>query len=184
MRIHYRQFVVSLALLLSSPLALPAQKSEPPTFETYPADVYAGKPAPLKVNSHPLARTYRTSIREQLRDEGINFAGHYTLAVMGCGTGCSITAIVDARNGRAYFPQVFNGWTSVTGDYIFAEGEDIRTFRTNSTLIKIIGRPRLGPTERWGPSGVYYYEWKDNQLRQLSYVSTSSHPHADPRPSP
>lgn len=159
-------------------------QQKPPTFENYPADVYAGKPAPLKVNSHRLARTYRTSIREQLHDEGINFAGHYTLAVMGCGTGCSITAIIDARNGQAYFPQVLNGWTSVTGDYMFEEGEDIRTFRTNSRLIKAIGRPRLGADERWGPSGVYYYEWKDNQLQQVHYVSTSSHPHADPRPSP
>lgn len=80
-----------------------AQKPEP-RFENYSADVYAGKPAPLNLRSHRLARMYRTSIREQLHEEGINFAGHYTLAVMGCGTGCSIVAIVDARNGHAYFP--------------------------------------------------------------------------------
>src|ERR1043166_6537137 len=156
-----------------------AQKSTPPSFEKYSAVVYAGKPAPLNLSSHRLARLYRTSIREQLHDEGINFAGHYTIAVMGCGTGCSITAIVDARSGNAYFPQVFEGWTSVIGDYEFKEGEDIRTFKTNSRLIKAIGRPRLSANEKWGLGGVYYYEWVNNQLRQVHFVPAGSYPISD-----
>jgi hypothetical protein len=155
------------------------QKSAPPRFEKYSADVYAGKPAPLNLRSHSLARTYRTSIREQLQEEGINFAGHYTIAVMGCGTGCSITAIVDARNGNAYFPRVFEGWTSEIGEYQFQEGEDIRTFKTNSRLIKAIGRPRLSADEKWGPSGVYYYEWVNNQLRQVHFVPAGSYKKSD-----
>ncbi len=155
-----------------------AQRAEP-RFEDYSADVYAGKPAPLNLASHKLARMYRTSLREQIREEGINFAGHYTVAAMGCGTGCSITAIVDARTGRAYFPQVFEGWTSVIGDYEFREGEDIRTFHANSRLMRAIGRPRLGADERWGPSGVYYYEWVNNQLRQVHFVPAGSYPKSD-----
>jgi hypothetical protein len=156
-----------------------AQKSNPPRFEKYSAEVYAGKPAPLNLRSHRLARMYRASIREQLQEEGINFAGHYTIAVMGCGTACSITAIVDARNGNAYFPQVFEGWTSVIGDYEFKEGEDIRTFKANSRLIKAIGRPRLSADEKWGPSGVYYYEWANNKLRQVHFVAAGSYPKSD-----
>ena len=155
------------------------QKSDPPRFEKYSADVYAGKPAPLNLRSHRLARTYRTSIGEQLQEEGINFAGHYTIAVMGCGTGCSITAIVDARNGHAYFPRVFAGWTSEIGEYQFQEGEDVRTFKTNSRLIKAIGRPRLSADEKWGPSGVYYYEWVNNQLRQVHFVPAGSYKKSD-----
>ena len=168
----------SLVLIFFSHVALFAQKVEP-RFEKYSADVYAGKPAPLNVRSHRLARMYRTSIREQLQEEGINFAGHYTIAVMGCGTGCSITAIVDARNGNAYFPKVFEGWTSVMGDYEFKEGEDIRTFKANSRLIKAIGRPRLSANEQWGPSGVYYYEWANNKLRQVHFVPAGSYPESD-----
>ena len=168
----------SLVLVLFSHAALVAQKVEP-RFEKYSADVYAGKPAPLNLRSHRLARMYRTSIREQLHDEGINFAGHYTIAVMGCGTGCSITAIVDARNGNAYFPRVFEGWTSVIGDYEFKEGEDIRTFKTNSRLIKAIGRPRLSADEKWGPSGVYYYEWANNRLRQVYFVPSGAYSRSD-----
>jgi hypothetical protein len=151
-----------------------AQKTAAPRFEDYSADVYAGKPAPLNLRSHSMARMYRTSIREQLHEAGINFAGHYTIAVMGCGTGCSITAIVDARNGVAYFPRVLDGWSVEVGVHEFKEDEDVRTFRADSRLLKIIGAPRLGSDERWGPGGIYYYEWKNNQLRQVHFTPAAS----------
>lgn len=73
------------------------------------------------------------------------------MAVVGCGTGCSVTAIIDARNGKAFFPRVLDGWTSIVGDYEIPNGEDVRTSHANSRLIKAIGRPRLGVEERWGP---------------------------------
>ncbi|HKP38125.1 MAG TPA: hypothetical protein VJT71_14805 [Pyrinomonadaceae bacterium] len=171
-------WVIGFALIFSFQ-SIFAQNTQPPSFEKYPADVYAGKPAPLNLRSHRLARLFRTSIREQLKSEGINFAGHYTIAVMGCGTGCSITAIIDARNGRAYFPQVFEGWTSEIGDYQFGEDEDIRTFKVNSRLIKAIGRPRISTNELWGASGIYYYEWKNNELRQVHFTPAGSYPRAD-----
>lgn len=171
--------LISLILILYCASIFFAQKTQPPTFKNYPADVYAGKPAPVNLRSHRLARMFRTSIREQQHDEGINFAGHYTLAVMGCGTGCSIVAIIDARDGRAYFPRVFEGWTSEIGDYQFGDNEDIRTFRADSRLIRVVGRPRLSADEKWGPSGVYYYEWKGNALRQVHFQAAGSYPQAD-----
>jgi hypothetical protein len=153
---------------------LVSQSAKAPDFKQYSADVYAGKPAPLNLRSHPMARMYRTSIREQLHEQGINFAGHYTIAIMGCGTGCSITAIVDARNGTAYFPRQLDGWSVEPGVYDFAEDEDVRTFRTNSRLLKIIGAPRITRQEKWGPGGIYYYEWKNNQLRQVFFAPAAS----------
>jgi hypothetical protein len=171
--------IASLALLVSFQTIFFAQKTASPTFRNYPADVWAGKPAPVNPRSHRLARMFRTSIREQQHEEGINFAGHYTLAVMGCGTGCSIAAIIDARDGRAYFPRVFEGWTSEIGDYQFGDNEDIRTFHADSRLIRVVGRPRISADERWGPSGVYYYEWKNNALRQVHFQPAGSYPEAD-----
>jgi hypothetical protein len=158
---------------------LVSQTPKTPDFKQYTADVYAGKPAPLNLRSHRMARTYRTSIREQLQEQGINFAGHYTIVVMGCGTGCSITAIVDARNGVAYFPRALDGWSVEPGIYEFADNEDVRTFRTDSRLLKIIGAPRLSADERWGAGGIYYYEWKNNRLRQVQFVPSKR---ADTRP--
>ena len=166
----FRHASAAFFFTLSFQASFVAQKAEAPRFEDYSADVYAGKPAPVNLRSHSMARMYRTRIREQLNEAGINFAGHYTIAVMGCGTGCSITAIVDARNGNAYFPRVLAGWYVEPG-LDLAEGEDVRTFRTDSRLLKITGAPRLSAEEKWGPGGVYYYEWKNNQLRQVHFVS-------------
>lgn len=175
----FRRIVFSLGLMVSFQTIDPAQPKQPPQFESYAVKVWRGKPAQLNLRSHRLARMYRTALREQMRDEGVNFAGHYTVAAMGCGTGCSITGIVDVRTGRAYFPSVFEGWTSEIGDYQFSEGEDIRTFHPNSRLLKAIGRPRISADERWGPSGVYYYDWVNNRLRQVHFVPAGSYPTSD-----
>lgn len=174
-----RHVVAGFALVVTFQVSFSVQKSEQPRFENYSADVWAGKPAPLNLRSHRLARMFRTRIREQLHEQGINFAGHYTIAVMGCGTGCSITAIIDAPDGRAYFPRVLDGWSVEPGVHHFAENEDVRTFRTNSRLLRIVGAPRLSTDERWGPSGIYYYEWKNNRLRQLHFVPAGSYPKPD-----
>ena len=153
-----------------------------PRFEQYSTDVWHGSAGSLNLRSHPLARKFRTSIRRQLSEEGINFAGHYSLVAMGCGTGCSITTIVDARNGNAYFPEVLNGWTGIVGDYDIPDGEDLRMFRADSRLLRAIGRPRIGTLdeERYGPSGIYYYEWSNNRLRFVSFTHVGSYPEADP----
>lgn len=168
--------VLAVAILFCQS-AFVCQSVKAPDFKEYPADVYAGKPAPLNLRSNRLARTYRSSIREQLNERGINFAGHYTIAVMGCGAGCSITAIVDARTGVAYFPSELDGWTVEPGIYNFADNEDVQTFRAESRLLKVIGAPKLGAKETWGPGGIYYYEWENNRLKQLKFVASSSSKH-------
>jgi hypothetical protein len=157
-------------------------RAQSPRFEDYGVTVRRGKVAPLNLQSHALARKYWTLIRQQMRDEGINFAGRYTLASMGCGTGCSITAIIDARTGHAYFPKQLSGWTGLVGDYEPSENEAPWTFRSSSTLLKAIGRENIGETleERHGPSGIYYYEWNDQRLRLVKFTAVGSYPDPDP----
>ncbi len=49
--------------------------------------------------------SFRTRIRDGMR-QGPNFAGHYTLIQIGCGTGCSFTIVADNKTGRpASFPR-------------------------------------------------------------------------------
>jgi hypothetical protein len=153
-----------------------------PRFQSFPADVYAGRPAPMNLRSHRLARVYRTLLRQQQRQEGINFAGRYTLATVGCGTGCSITAIIDARDGRAYFPRELEGWTGIVGDWDPAEGEDAWEWRADSRLLRVVGRPNVGRAEeeRHGPSGVYHYEWTGTRLRLVRFRRVGSYPETDP----
>jgi hypothetical protein len=171
---------LSLAAALTAPSL--AQERDAPRFEDYPAAVRRGRVAPLDLSSHPLARTYRTLLRQQLREEGVNFAGRYTLASVGCGTGCSISAIIDARNGRAYFPRELTGWTGIVGDYDIPEGEDSWTYRAGSRLLRVVGRPNIGAAreERHGPSGIYYYEWTGRRLRLVRFTHVGSYPKADP----
>jgi|GEM_PF-1617237 len=159
-----------------------AQAKDAPRFEEFPARVWRGRAAALNLNSHPLARKFRTSTREQIKDEGVNFAGHYTLVSAGCGTGCSISGFVDARNGRAYYPKEFIGWTGIVGDYDLPDGEDPWTFHADSRLLRAVGRPNIGrpAEERHGPSGIYYYEWTSNRLRLVKFVPVGSYPEADP----
>jgi hypothetical protein len=71
-----------------------------PRFEDYPVTaIFKGVPAPPKLR--PVDRLFRTRIREGVA-KGPNFAGHYTIADWGCGTGCVSIAIVDASDGRIY----------------------------------------------------------------------------------
>lgn len=173
-----------LVLLSTFGIWSSAQDVTAPRFEGFPAPVWRGKVATLNQRSHVLARGYRTRLSEQLREEGINFAGHYSVAVVGCGTGCSVTAIIDARNGKAFFPRALDGWTSIVGDYERPDGEDVRTFHANSRLLKAVGRPRLSADERWGPSGIYYYEWTGSRLRLVKFAHVGSYPEADPPAKP
>ena len=153
-------------------------QEQAPRFEDYRVSIWRGKKAPLNLQSHPLAQKYRTLISQQMRDVGINFAGRYTLASMGCGTGCSITAIVDARTGYAYFPKQLSGWIGIVGDYDPPENEDPWTFHSASRLLRAIGRENIGgiSDERYGPSGIYYYEWKNNRLRLVKFTHVGSYP--------
>jgi hypothetical protein len=63
------------------------------------SEMYRGRLAPLDVNSHSDARTYRTAIDKGLK-EGINFAGKYTVVTMGCGTSCQTHYVVDRETGK------------------------------------------------------------------------------------
>lgn len=176
---------LALVVVASNPRAS-AQETGAPRFEDYAVSTAAAagrrKVAPLDLRSHPLARKFRTTLRQQLEEAGVNFAGHYTLASAGCGTGCSIVALIDTRNGRAYFPKELLGWTSIVGDYEPPEGEDIRTHRADSRLLRMLGRPNIGAVgeERHGASGIYYYEWANNRLRMVKFTHVGSYPDADP----
>ena len=158
-----------------------AQQPKEPEFSRYPATTWQGNSAPLNLKSHPYARKFRTTMREQLEELGVNFAGHYTVAAAGCGTGCSVTGIIDNRTGNAYFPSVFDGWTAIVGEYDWKDGEDVRTFHPDSRLLRVVGRPNIGKVgeEKYGPSGVYFYDWRGNKLRLVKFIPVGSYPRAD-----
>lgn len=180
--------VIACVALAASPISnaraqrSAASKERSPRFEQYRVAVRRGRVTPLNLRSHPLARLYRTLMRQQQREEGVNFAGSYTLASVGCGTGCSITAIIDARNGAAHFPKELNGWTGIVGDYEPPEGVEPWEYHADSRLLRATGRPNIGDPreERYGPSGIYFYTWDGARLRQVGFKPVGSYPEADP----
>jgi len=66
-------------------------------------EVFAGKPATPNLSTHKEASRYRTVLRNQSK-RGPNFAGHYTIVTIGCGTSCAGIAVIDAQTGYVYFP--------------------------------------------------------------------------------
>ena len=88
--------------MLAATLASSQNLQRPfPRFEDYPAtERFIGTLAPPKL-IRPADRLFRTMIREGA-SKGPNFAGHYTIAEWGCGSGCVSIAVVDAKDGTVF----------------------------------------------------------------------------------
>jgi len=118
------------------------------------ADVFKGKPAVPMFSSSKL-KNYRTVISEAAR-KGPNFAGHYTIAEWGCGSGCVSMAIIDARDGRVWGAPVTTLSLPLAAD---ANGRTYQGFvyQKQSRLLIVDGCPN----EENRRCGTYYYEFKD-----------------------
>ena len=74
--------------------------TDDPGFRRHPAAIYRGPPHPLSFSgSHVRFRSYRTRIRSDSTDQGVDFAGDRSLVVIGCGTGCAVPYNVGVRDG-------------------------------------------------------------------------------------
>ena len=100
--------IVLFTVLLLAVISLGFAQSTTPTFTQYAVKVEKLKNVKVNLKSHKYANTYRTNLRNAAK-EGVNFAGHYILTTWGCGTNCSQTAIIDARNSRVFFPEELGG---------------------------------------------------------------------------
>lgn len=71
-------------------------------FEDYPANIYQGKKAPLKLGKYKPLKTHLINTH---KDGEIGFAGNYMVGMWSCGTGCVSGAMIDKRTGKIYdFP--------------------------------------------------------------------------------
>jgi hypothetical protein len=129
-----------------------------PRFEDYPArGIYKGPVARVRLDSKQ-ARMFRTRLREDSRS-GPNFAGHYTVVIWGCGTGCAQMGVVDARTGRVYFPPLEEM------DFPDLENEQVRarTFRLDSKLLVLTQNHYDGH----GGYAAFYYLFDGGRFRLL-----------------
>lgn len=131
------------------------------TLETsYDVDeIYEG---PItKVNfegNFPEARMFRTKINEALA-MGPNFAGHYTVATWGCGSGCQEHAVVDAMTGNI----ISFGLTTEMGVKYYPNSRILITNPKES--FPVVGESDMTPAEiamTWSRIPREYYELTEN----------------------
>ncbi len=124
-------------------------------------DIYHGKTAEPDLSSHPRAKIFRTELRKQVK-HGPNFAGHYTVIRLGCGTGCAMIAIVDAKTGRVFFPESVKAvqWSGWWHEPFGPE------YRLNSRLFIVYGQVNDNEEAQYG---VSYYEWTGSDFTFLRF---------------
>jgi hypothetical protein len=153
-----------LCVIFSMATAL-AQTNEPLRFEDFPAPVFKGRPAALKLHGSKEARNFRTRLREGA-GRGVNFAGRYTVVQWGCGTACLQVAFIDAKTGAVFFPAELNGF----GVWFWDNNDEALRFKPDSRLLVMSGFPASEGGKGEPKSGLYYFEWTGRRLRLLKLV--------------
>ena len=141
---------------------LSATAAAPPKLKDYPAAMtFKGKPAAPEL-SKPKARMFRTELRRQAAT-GPNFAGHFTLALWACGTGCNTIAVIDATSGAVYTP-------AIQFDSVFNRAGQVECY--------ISSRFELG-SELFVAQGMlddkvgrHYFRWKDGGFTLVHFEPT------------
>lgn len=141
-------------------------QSKTPTFERYAAKVETIRNVKVNLKSHKYANMFRTNLRNAAK-EGVNFAGHYVLTTWGCGTNCSQTAIIDARSGRVFFPEVLQeigiGYCELPDDF------EPLVSRADSRLLVLSGFKGGDLNIKTAPCGIYYLEWTGTDFKQVKF---------------
>jgi hypothetical protein len=153
------QLIAALMVLQIALAAPPDTTAKKPSFEQYPAQgSWDGKEHRPILNNSSL-RMFRTRISSAAADKP-NFAGHYVLLAVGCGSSCIHMYIVDKNTGFVFEPKV---GTIVLDNGCGYDSDEQLTARLNSRLLVVCGE--LNEDE--STAGSYYFEWTGKQLRLL-----------------
>lgn len=141
-----------------------------PIFSDYPVP----PPEPVKhprldLSSNAIARTYRTVLRTEIA-RGPNFAGPYRVAVWGCGSSCSMFAVVNLDTGRVITPE---GFSHTSGVFLEIDNQKLLPesqseysalgFRKDSRLIVVLG----DLDEDENREGAFYLTLEHERLRLI-----------------
>jgi hypothetical protein len=97
-----------------------ADTKNPPRFEDYPAELWNGVPAPVKLTTRS-ERMFVTRLTEAGKGPP-DFAGRYRFAGWGCGSVCAAGAIVDLQTGLVFPPPLRSREKSGWDRWVFAGG--------------------------------------------------------------
>jgi hypothetical protein len=145
------QVLGMLCGLLAMPTTAMAQRvpNTRPRFESYPVQSPATGRNRLILGRADIE--YRTQLRIAARQPP-NFAGHYVVALWGCGMECAMGAAIDVRSGHVtWLPGTVCCWLSGP-DATAPDAEPVR-YRRDSRLLILTGLRN----EHEGDWGEHYY---------------------------
>jgi hypothetical protein len=148
--------------LIACAIASAAYAQQPAyRFEDYPVhETYTG-PSHAPVLATKDERMYRTNLREAARGKP-NFAGHYIVTTWGCGSGCVMGGVIDAKTGRVtMIPFTLCCWpVDVPDDF-----EPV-VYHLDSNLVVFDG----ARNEKESDTGKHYYVLANGQFKELTSV--------------
>ncbi|MGK0308536.1 MAG: hypothetical protein ACI8RP_001499 [Urechidicola sp.] len=104
-------------------------------FKDYQVDIYEGELADPDFSTNPDSKRFITRIKNEC-ENGINFAGHYTLVVWGCGSPCQSGVIVDRKTGK-----IFGGYSTALGSEFKKDSKmivrNVGAIDTTTNLIEV-----------------------------------------------
>ena len=170
--------VLLTALLLAFGSVCLAQSGKT-TFKQYGARVENLKNVKVNLNSHPVAKRFRTNLRNAAKGK-VNFAGHFILTTWGCGTNCTESAIIDARDGRVFFPKEFQGvvqgFCDLPENANPTDAPDMKdeyapfVYRADSRLLVLNGFRGGEFDDKKSRCGAFYMEWTGKAFKQIRFA--------------
>ncbi len=146
-------FLLTATILSLSSTNGRAEPVTPPFFRFHTSERYSGQVAKPILRTK-MDREYRTRLNLGAQ-QPVNFAGHYVLTVWGCGAGCLMGAILDARNGTV-------NWLPFTVCCGRDDDAEPIEFRPDSTLLVI-----RGMRNEQGANGTFYYRYEQDSLKLI-----------------
>jgi hypothetical protein len=160
LRILFWAIIASISCALSITSAASRAADQSPKFRDFPAEVFRGQKPPLKLSGNDL--DYRTRYRA-LHRLPPNFAGHYAVSEVGCGTFCTFLLTIDLKTGKSAWLKVPSGEELYVCPeaYVDDRGEEIGRgilFRANSRLMVVFGKTASNEC------GVHYFEERNGEM--------------------
>jgi hypothetical protein len=135
-------------------------------FNDYPAslDYHVARPVRIQTEAEMV---FRTRLLDASK-EAANFAGHYVVTSWGCGTGCTMGAVIDKSSGDVIW---LPGTICCTFDDL---GYDVQplSYRLKSYLLVLNGRI----DEKADSQGAHYYLIKGDVLVHIGDSKLSEAP--------
>lgn len=101
---------------------------------------------------------FRSEIKRQTKGNRVNFAGEWTLVVVGCGTGCGQYFLVQSETGNVIDPQLI----TTNGNPLFVENKNILV--TSGSVEELT----LDDAKKGAWGGPKAWQWNGKSFAEIS----------------